>query len=166
MQGFNENGGFNWDSGFGSNWGNQSNINNSIFDNLSISPPTDNFQMGSGSLGFQGGLGGGDNTSFLGGLGGVQGIGSLATGAAALGDLFMNFKKYGLAEDELDFNRNSFYDNYAAQAKIVNERMNNLAIGRHAYAGNTYNTPADQMAKYGVDPAATKDKKRQKKQVV
>lgn len=99
------------------------------------------------------------------GLGSLQGFGSLLGGLGSLGQAYMGYQNLGLAEDQLDFNKSSFYDNYAAQANTINERMNNLAIGRHAKNPGLYATPADQMSKYGVDPAATKDKKRQKQQV-
>ena len=82
-----------------------------------------------------------DGTSF-------NGMGGLALGAlSGLGNLFMGMQNYGLAKDQLKFQKDAYNKNYAAQAKTTNASLEDRQAARVASNPTAYASVSDYMAK-------------------
>lgn len=69
--------------------------------------------------------------------------------AFGLGNLYLALKNYGIAKDSLNFQKDAFNKNYAAQRNIINSSLEDRQ--RRRVQENPNATPVDQyMAKYGV----------------
>lgn len=80
-----------------------------------------------------------------------QGWGGMALGgAAALGNLFMGMKQYGLAKDTLAQNKLQFDTNYAAQKGLTNASLEDRQRARVASNPGAYQSVGDYMAANGV----------------
>jgi hypothetical protein len=79
-----------------------------------------------------------------------QGWGGLALqGASSLANLYMGMKQYGLAKDQLNFQKDSFNKQYAANQQLTNSRLEDRQARRVLENPNA--TPvADYMSKWGV----------------
>ena len=81
----------------------------------------------------------------------INGFGGLALGAAAgLGNLWMGMQNYGLAKDQLDFQKDAYTKNYAAQAKTTNASLEDRQRARVAANPAAYVSVSDYMAKNGI----------------
>lgn len=80
----------------------------------------------------------------------IQGWGGLATSAlGGLGSAFMAMKQYGLAQDTLNFQKDAFAKNYAAQKTSINSQLEDRQKQRVAENPNAESV-ASYMNKYGV----------------
>lgn len=69
--------------------------------------------------------------------------------AFGLGNLYLALKNYGIAKDSLNFQKDAFNKNYAAQRNLINSSLEDRQ--RRRVQENPNATPVDQyMAKYGV----------------
>lgn len=86
-----------------------------------------------------------DGTSF-------NGMGGMALGAlSGLGNMFMGMQNYGLAKDQLKFQKDAYNKNYAAQAKTTNASLEDRQRARVAAgAPGAYTSVSDYMAKNGI----------------
>lgn len=93
--------------------------------------------------------------SFLGGKN-ADGTSSNGWGGAALGliqglgSAYMGMKQYGLARDQLQFSKDAFNKNYAAQAKMTNSMLEDRQRARMASNPGAYQSVGDYMAKNGI----------------
>ena len=71
------------------------------------------------------------------------GIGALS----GLGNLFMGMQNYGLAKDQLKFQKDAYNKNYAAQAKTTNASLEDRQAARVASNPTAYASVSDYMAK-------------------
>lgn len=71
------------------------------------------------------------------------GIGALS----GLGNLFMGMQNYGLAKDQLKFQKDAYNKNYAAQAKTTNASLEDRQAARVASNPGAYQSVSDYMAK-------------------
>ena len=79
-----------------------------------------------------------------------QGYGSFALqGASALANLYMGMKQYGLAKDQLAFQKDSFNKQYDANKSLTNSRLEDRQARRVLENPNATGV-ADYMAKWGV----------------
>ena len=70
-------------------------------------------------------------------------------GASSLANLYMGMKQYGLAKDQLNFQKDSFNKQYAANQQLTNSRLEDRQARRVLENPNA--TPvADYMSKWGV----------------
>lgn len=83
-------------------------------------------------------------------LGGLQGIGAGLQGLGALGSMFTGYKQYGLAKDQLKFQKEAFNKNFENQKKLTNARLEDRQRQRHAANPYMNARPEDYMAKHGV----------------
>lgn len=90
------------------------------------------------------------DTSWFGKLGGMEGIGAGLQGLGALGSMFTGFKNYGLAKDQLKFQKQAFNKNFENQKKLTNARLEDRQRQRHAANPYMNARPEDYMAKHGV----------------
>lgn len=82
---------------------------------------------------------------------GNQGWGTTAMGAASgLYNAWMGMKQYGLAKDTLDTNKQQFAQNFAAQQKMTNSRLEDRQAARVASNPGAYQSVGDYMKKNGV----------------
>lgn len=102
--------------------------------------------------------GGGGNPGFMGGILGRTdpdgtkhaGWGGLALGAASgIGNAYLGMKQYGLAKDSLKENKRQFNQNFGAQQKMTNSRLEDRQNARNAASGGQQDT-ASYMKKWGV----------------
>ena len=81
----------------------------------------------------------------------IKGFGGLALGAVSgLGNLWMGMQNYGLAKDQLDFQKDAYTKNYAAQAKTTNASLEDRQRARVAANPAAYVSVSDYMAKNGI----------------
>ena len=71
------------------------------------------------------------------------GIGALS----GLGNLWMGMQNYGLAKDQLKFQKDAYNKNYAAQAKTTNANLEDRQAARVASNPTAYQSVSDYMAK-------------------
>ena len=77
----------------------------------------------------------------------VNGWGGMALGALqGLGNAYMGMKQYGLARDQLQFSKDAFNKNYAAQAKMTNASLMDRQRARVASNPGAYQSVGDYMA--------------------
>ena len=92
---------------------------------------------------------------FMGGKN-VDGTASNGWGGAALGLLqglgsaYMGMKQYGLARDQLQFSKDAFNKNYAAQAQMTNTNLQDRQRARVAANPGAYQSVGDYMAQNGI----------------
>ena len=81
----------------------------------------------------------------------VNGWGSAALGLLqGLGSAYMGMKQYGLAKDQLQFSKDAFNKNYAAQAKMTNASLMDRQRARVASNPGAYQSVGDYMAQNGI----------------
>ena len=71
------------------------------------------------------------------------GIGAIS----GLGNLFMGMKNYGLAKDQLKFQKDAYNKNYAAQVKTTNASLEDRQRARVASNPTAFESVSDYMAK-------------------
>lgn len=77
----------------------------------------------------------------------VNGWGGAALGLLqGLGSAYMGMKQYGLAKDQLQFSKDAFNKNYAAQAAMTNSNMEDRQRARVASNPGAYQSVGDYMA--------------------
>ena len=82
---------------------------------------------------------------------GKQGWGDTAMGAASgLFNAWMGMKQYGLAKDTLETNKQQFAQNFGAQQKMTNSRLEDRQAARVASNPGAYQSVGDYMKKNGV----------------
>lgn len=82
---------------------------------------------------------------------GNQGWGNTAMGAAGgLFNAWMGMKQYGLAKDTLETNKQQFAQNFAAQQKMTNSRLEDRQRARVASNAGAYQSVGDYMKQNGV----------------
>lgn len=84
---------------------------------------------------------------------GIKTNGALGTGSGilqGLGSAYMGMKQYGLAKDQLQFSKDAFNKNYAAQAKMTNSMLEDRQRARMASNPGAYQSVGDYMAKNGI----------------
>ena len=76
-----------------------------------------------------------------------NGWGSAALGLLqGLGSAYMGMKQYGLMKDQLQFSKDAFNKNYAAQAKMTNASLEDRQRARVASNPGAYQSVGDYMA--------------------
>lgn len=79
------------------------------------------------------------------------GWGGMALGAAGgIMNAFMGLKQYGLARDTLETNKQQFAQNFGAQQKMTNSRLEDRQAARVASNPGAYQSVGDYMKKNGV----------------
>ena len=63
-----------------------------------------------------------------------------------LGSAYMGMQQYGLAKEQLQFSKDSFNKNYAAQAKMTNAMLEDRQRARVAANPGAYQSVGDYMA--------------------
>ena len=92
---------------------------------------------------------------FLGGTN-ANGTKSNGWGGAAfgliqgLGSAYMGMKQYGLAKEQLQFSKDAFNKNYAAQRQTMNTQLEDRQRARVAANPSAYQSVGDYMAKNGI----------------
>ena len=79
---------------------------------------------------------------------GIKTNGALGTGLGilqGLGSAYMGMKQYGLAKDQLQFSKDAFNKNYAAQAKMTNASLEDRQRARVASNPGAYQSVGDYM---------------------
>lgn len=85
-----------------------------------------------------------DGTSF-------NGWGGMAMGAIqGLGNAYMGMKQYGLAKEQLQFSKDSFERNFAAQRQMTNTNLMDRQRARVASNPGAYQSVGDYMNENGV----------------
>lgn len=80
-----------------------------------------------------------------------QGWGGLALGGLqGLGSLYMGMKQYGLAKDQLGFQKDAFSKNYEAQKMATNTQLEDRQRARVASNSGAYQSVGDYMKQNGV----------------
>lgn len=80
---------------------------------------------------------------------GIKTNGALGAGLGilqGLGSAWMGMKQYGLARDQLQFSKDAFNKNYAAQAKMTNASLEDRQRARVASNASAYQSVGDYMA--------------------
>ena len=72
----------------------------------------------------------------------------LATG---LGGLYLGMKNYGLMKDQLDFAKDQFNNNWLAQAKTYNTRLEDRQRARYQSNQSAYVSPSEYMDKNRIN---------------
>ena len=67
-----------------------------------------------------------------------------------LGSAYMGMKQYGLAKEQLQFSKDAFNKNYAAQAKMTNTSLMDRQRARVASNPGAYQSVGDYMAQNGI----------------
>ena len=81
----------------------------------------------------------------------TQGWGGLALGGLqGLGNLYMGMKQYGLAKDQLAFQKDSFNKNFAVQKQLTNSQLEDRQRARVASNAGAYQSVGDYMKQNGV----------------
>ena len=81
----------------------------------------------------------------------VNGFGGMTLGAlSGLGNLFMGMQNYGLAKDQLKFQKDAYNKNYAAQKQTTNASLEDRQRARVASNPNAYASVSDYMTKNGI----------------
>ena len=84
---------------------------------------------------------------------GIKTNSALGTGLGilqGLGSAYMGMKQYGLAKDQLQFSKDAFNKNYAAQAKMTNASLMDRQRARVASNPGAYQSVGDYMAQNGI----------------
>jgi len=114
---------------------------------LSTGPASDNWFNRIGEWGRESGFLGykaPDGTQY-------QGWGMPAINTAfGLGNLYLGLKQYGVARDTLNFQKDAFNKNYAAQRNAMNSQLEDRQRRRVAENPSLATPVAEYMAKYGV----------------
>ena len=77
--------------------------------------------------------------------------GTAINGLSQLGSGWLAMKNYGLAKDQLSFQKDAFNRNFAMQQKDINRQLENQVRAANAAAGpNNQINLEDYMRKYGV----------------
>jgi hypothetical protein len=80
-----------------------------------------------------------------------MGFGGLAIGGiSALGNLYMGMKQYGLAKDQLNFQKSSFERNWEASKSTTNSALEDRQKARVASNPGAYESVGSYMGKYGI----------------
>lgn len=80
-----------------------------------------------------------------------QGWGGLALGgASSLANMYMGMKQYGLAKDQLAFQKESFNKQYDANRTLTNSRLEDRQRARVASNAGAYQSVGDYMNEKGV----------------
>lgn len=80
-----------------------------------------------------------------------NGWGGLALGAAqGIGNIYMGLQQKKLMEDQLNFSKEAFNKNYAAQRSEINSRLSDRQAARVASNPGAYQSVGEYMDKYGV----------------
>lgn len=87
---------------------------------------------------------------FLGDLSGSQKLGVGIQAGSALLNGFMGMKQYGLAKDQLKFQKTSFNKNYQNQVGETNRRLEDRQAARVASNPGAYQSVSDYMNRYRV----------------
>jgi hypothetical protein len=134
--------------------------------NYSGGPSRTGFNFGSlGGLGFQANRSTIATPNLTGGMGGGGGsgrgwtwlntrdqqgvLGPALAGAQALGSLYMGMKQYGVAKDQLAFQKDSFNKQFDANRSLTNSRLEDRQARRVLENPNATSV-ADYMSKWGV----------------
>lgn len=72
-------------------------------------------------------------------------LGPALAGAGALANLFMGMKQYGLAKDQLAFQKDSFNKQYDANRTLTNSRLEDRQAARVASNPGAYQSVGDYM---------------------
>ncbi len=81
----------------------------------------------------------------------TDGWGMTALSAATgLFNGYMGMKQYGLAKDQLNFQKDAFYKNYEAQKSSINSSLEDRQRARVASNSSAYQSVGDYMNKFGV----------------
>ena len=81
----------------------------------------------------------------------VNGFGGMTLGAlSGLGNLFMGMQNYGLAKDQLKFQKDAYNKNYAAQKQTTNASLEDRQRARVASNPTAYQSVSDYMTKNGI----------------
>lgn len=81
----------------------------------------------------------------------APGWGGAAMGAASgIFNAWMGMKQYGLAKDTLETNKQQFAQNFGAQQKMTNSRLEDRQAARVASNPGAYQSVGDYMKKNGV----------------
>jgi len=81
----------------------------------------------------------------------VNGWGGQALGLLqGLGSAYMGLQQYGLAKDQLQFSKDAFNKNYAAQAKMTNASLLDRQRARVASNPGAYQSVGDYMAQNAI----------------
>lgn len=77
-------------------------------------------------------------------------LGPALQGAQTLAGLYMGMKQYGLAKDQLNFQKDSFNKQYAANQTLTNSRLEDRQKARVASNAGAYQSVGDYMNQNGV----------------
>lgn len=81
----------------------------------------------------------------------TDGWGGLALGTAqSLGNAWMGMKKYGLAKDQLNFQKDAFNKNWEAQKTSINTQLEDRQRARVASNAGAYQSVGDYMKTNGI----------------
>ena len=67
-----------------------------------------------------------------------------------LGSAYMGMKQYGLAKEQLQFSKDAFNKNYAAQRQTMNTQLEDRQRARVAANPGAYQSVGDYMTKNGI----------------
>ena len=80
-----------------------------------------------------------------------NGWGGMAMGAIqGLGNAYMGMKQYGLAKEQLQFSKDAFERNFAAQRQMTNTNLQDRQRARVASNPGAYQSVGEYMSKNGV----------------
>lgn len=77
-------------------------------------------------------------------------LGPALQGAQTLAGLYMGMKQYGLAKDQLNFQKDSFNKQYAANQTLTNSRLEDRQRARVSSNAGAYQSVGDYMNQNGV----------------
>lgn len=77
-------------------------------------------------------------------------LGPALAGAQSLASLFMGMKQYGLAKDQLAFQKDSFNKQYDTNRTLTNSRLEDRQKARVASNASAYQSVGDYMNQNGV----------------
>lgn len=81
----------------------------------------------------------------------TDGWGGMALGVAqGLGSAYMGLKQYGMAKDQLAFQKSAFNKNYAAQRQATNTGLEDRQRARVASNAGAYDSVGNYMNKNGI----------------
>ena len=76
--------------------------------------------------------------------------GNILQGVSAAGNLYLGMKQYGLAKDQLAFQKTAFEKNFENQRKVTNGGLADRQTARVAANPSAYQSVGDYMKQYGV----------------
>ena len=100
-----------------------------------------------------GGIGGQQSdwmTDWFGGKNQVGYVPTALAGVSALSNAYTGFQNFKLAEDQLNFQKDSFNKNFANQTKLTNAALRDRQAARYSANPEAYQNPDDYMAKNKV----------------